>query len=108
MDDGRREDRIRAKAFDLWIAEGRPFGRHQQHWDAAKEILAIEDSQKETLRPADDGASPPVEPALAFQSLGDVPSLTDQGDAQPGPSREAERAVNRPPLGPPASRPARR
>lgn len=54
------------------------------------------DSQLSTLLPADDGADPPVEPAIAFENQGEFPSLTDQGEALPGPSYEAEIATNNP------------
>ena len=34
-----REDRIRVRAYDIWIAEGCPTGREREHWErAAAEI----------------------------------------------------------------------
>lgn len=30
-----REDRIRARAYDIWIAEGCPRGREVEHWTRA-------------------------------------------------------------------------
>jgi hypothetical protein len=35
MDDN-REDRIRARAYALWEAEGCPEGRHAEHWHQAE------------------------------------------------------------------------
>ncbi|MCR6631637.1 MAG: DUF2934 domain-containing protein [Magnetospirillum sp.] len=33
-------DRIRRRAFEIWEAEGRPEGRHREHWlQAEREIL---------------------------------------------------------------------
>ncbi|HEX4766882.1 MAG TPA: DUF2934 domain-containing protein [Lichenihabitans sp.] len=72
-------ERIRRKAHELWEAEGRPHGRDQDHWDQAREIIALEDSQASTLLPRTTGAEEPSEPRLAVDSLGDVPGLTDQG-----------------------------
>ncbi|WP_207478782.1 DUF2934 domain-containing protein [Arenibaculum pallidiluteum] len=34
MDD--REDRIRQRAYEIWEKEGRPEGRHDQHWSQAE------------------------------------------------------------------------
>jgi hypothetical protein len=35
------EDRIRERAYDIWIAEGRPDGRELAHWTRATyELLA--------------------------------------------------------------------
>lgn len=73
-------ERISRKAHELWEAEGRPHGRDQDHWDAAREIIALEDSMGSTLLPRDTGAEEPEEPRVAVDSLGDVPGLTDQGE----------------------------
>ena len=72
-------ERIRRKAHELWEAEGHPHGRDRDHWDQAREIIALEDSQASTLLPRMTGAAEPSEPRLAIDSLGDVPGLTDQG-----------------------------
>ncbi len=74
------EDRIRSKAHELWEGEGRPHGRHTDHWEQAREIIALQDSLKSTLLPRDSGASEPVESMELQSSYGDVPSLTDQGE----------------------------
>jgi hypothetical protein len=74
-------DRIAHKAHELWEAEGRPHGRDQEHWDQARELVAIEDSQGDTLLPRDTGAEAPVEePEEALRNLADMPNLTDQGE----------------------------
>lgn len=74
-------DRIAAKAHELWEAAGRPHGRDQDHWDQAREIIAIEDSQRDTLLPRDTGAQEPIEePEEALRNLADMPNLTDQGE----------------------------
>ena len=75
------EDRIRRKAHELWEAEGRPHGRDQDHWIQAREIIAIEDSEGDTLLPRDFGAEEPIEePEEALRNLADFPNLTDQGE----------------------------
>ncbi|GEM_PF-1730072 len=37
-----REQRIRARAYALWEAEGRPAGRETEHWRAAEQDLSSE------------------------------------------------------------------
>lgn len=74
------EDRIRRKAHELWEAEGHPHGRDLDHWEQAREIIAIQDSQGSTLLPRDTGAEEPGEAAELTRVYGDVPGLTDQGE----------------------------
>jgi hypothetical protein len=38
------EEKIRAKAHELWLAEGKPEGKEMEHWKQAK--AAIEGSAK--------------------------------------------------------------
>jgi len=85
MDD--KDERIRAHAYRLWQEEGRPQGRETVHWDMATELVAIEDSQMLTTKPnplahpenrGDFGE--PVEPLQAAETIGDLPSLNDQGE----------------------------
>jgi hypothetical protein len=33
------EDRIRERAYGIWIAEGRPDGREHAHWERARQEL---------------------------------------------------------------------
>ncbi|MBV8184446.1 MAG: DUF2934 domain-containing protein [Hyphomicrobiales bacterium] len=87
------EERIRRKAYELWLAEGKPEGRDLDHWELARELIAIEDSQKTTLRPPPKEDGEPAEPPEAFENQGDVPGLTDQGEGKPGPSWKAAAEV---------------
>ena len=83
------ESRIRERAYYLWLQEGCPEGRAEVHWDEASELVAIEDNQKRTMRPApqpdDDPAT--VEPIEAVENAGEFPTLTDQGEEQTYPHR---------------------
>ena len=74
------EDRIRAKAHEIWESEGHPHGRDEDHWAQAKEIIAIQDGLSDTLLPRNTGAEEPIEPTQAVEPYGDVPNLTDQGE----------------------------
>lgn len=79
MDD--RDQRIRDRAEQIWIEEGRPDGRADIHWDMATELVAIEDGQNDTLLPIGE-AGEPVEPILALENTGEFPTMTDQGEMQ--------------------------
>ena len=36
------EDRIRERAYRLWLEEGQPQGRSTEHWEKARALLAAE------------------------------------------------------------------
>jgi hypothetical protein len=90
VDDAKLEERIRAKAHQLWEEEGRPEGREMDHWEKARILVAIEDDRTSLV---------PVEPArpeeAALQSnLGEFPTaMTDEGDRQQTPSRQVKRTT---------------
>ena len=56
-------------------------------------LIAIEDSQLDTLKPVDMGPTgptgEPIEPLLAVENEGEFPTLTDQGEEQTAPKRRA-------------------
>lgn len=58
------EDFIRERAYELWLADGKPEGRDKKHWEQAKALLnltaspAVEDPQS----PADETPAAPVNP----------------------------------------------
>jgi len=38
-----REERIRLRAYELWLLEGQPEGREEEHWFRAAEAVRLED-----------------------------------------------------------------
>ena len=87
--------RVRAKARHLWEAAGKPANRKVEDFlDEAGELVAIEDSQRDTLKPnplKDQEERPfgePVESPLVAENLGEFPDLTDQGESKPHPGFE--------------------
>ena len=95
------EDRVRERAYRLWVEEGCPEGRSDIHWDKARELVAIEDNQKTTTKPARPQGrnGEPVEPMEAVENAGEFPTLTDQGEEQAAPKRRraaAEPAAAKP------------
>jgi hypothetical protein len=79
------EQRIRERAYRIWLDEGCPEGRELVHWDMATELVAIEDGQRSTLKPIEKSLGPlgePIEPVEAVRNAGEFPTLTDQGEGQ--------------------------
>lgn len=82
------EERVRRRAHKIWQEEGCPDGRAEVHWDMARELVAIEDNLKLTLQPVRAEAArlaewgEPVEPAIAAENTGELPTLDDQGEQQ--------------------------
>jgi hypothetical protein len=96
MDD--LDQRIREHAHRIWIEEGRPSRREDAHWEMARELVAIEDNQRDTTRPnpvATEGEeathTEPAEPIEAVESLGDLPGRTDQAGRPDYPQRKDKR-----------------
>jgi hypothetical protein len=44
-----RDEMVRRRAHQIWEQEGRPHGRHEEHWRQALEALEAEDSQMNSL-----------------------------------------------------------
>jgi hypothetical protein len=90
MDD--YEERVRKRAYRIWIDEGCPEGREKLHWEMARELVAIEENYEATLQPApaageETSSGEPVEPIEAVENLGEFPTLTDQGEERTHPGR---------------------
>jgi hypothetical protein len=97
MDD--LEERVRARAYKLWLEEGCPEGRAEVHWDQARELVAIEENLALTLKPVprDDELGPygePVEPLAPAENTGETPTMVDQGEEQTIPHRRIDQFVD--------------
>ena len=46
-----REDRIRARAYELWLLEGKPEGRDLDHWFMAAETIRLESFEQSVGNP---------------------------------------------------------
>jgi hypothetical protein len=79
-DDGDLERRIRERAFKIWIDEGQPEGRDQQHWALAEFAISQADGLATTLLPPE---PPRPEPIEAVLNQGEFPTLVDQGEQLP-------------------------
>ena len=79
-DEARLQQRIRDKAYELWVLEGKPNWQQERHWDMAKELVAQEDNAGAALKPVDSGINVVEEAEIALGNHGDMPGLTDQAD----------------------------
>jgi DUF2934 family protein len=43
-------DRVAARAYEIWVASGRPNGRDQEHWFQAERELGAAQGQRGTTR----------------------------------------------------------
>lgn len=90
-----QERRVRERARRLWEEEGRPKVAEDTYIDKARELIAIEDNAdlaREPIREytSDSAGREPVEEASIAEKMGDVPTLTDQGEERTIPSEHRE------------------
>jgi hypothetical protein len=95
------QDRIRARAHQIWEREGKPEGRHAEHWEMAREEIAIEDNQNLATEPnpvADgkyyaDGTEDAEPITAAEEGMADMPGPSNQGEREAYPKPRPRRRV---------------
>jgi hypothetical protein len=65
----RREERIRAKAHELWVEAGRPEGEADEHWLKAARLI---DADQHKTKQRQTGPGIDIAPASEGNSLGDI------------------------------------
>jgi hypothetical protein len=56
-----KEQRIRERAYQIWLDEGRPHGRDKEHWQQAEaQINAEEGEQQDRPKQSTQGGLPPL------------------------------------------------
>jgi hypothetical protein len=75
-----REERIRRKAHEIWEQERKPPGREAEHWDMARELVAIEANQELATEPVEHVRQAVAgqrhgEPVEALGNTGEFPTL---------------------------------
>jgi hypothetical protein len=121
MSQGEHEKKVQERAYAIWESEGRPDGRHEQHWqDAVREVAsaaslavtsvgkAVRRTAKKvvaSLTPGSDVSDPPKTPAKASpkrivkpRAAKKTPAVTARvpEQAKASPSVAATRAKPRP------------
>jgi hypothetical protein len=107
-DDAERahQQRVRERAYQIWLDRNCPEGRADDHWNEARELVAIEDSYRDTLKPnptedyANSPGAEPVEPIEAVRNLGEFPTLSDQGEEAVFPDRNLMAEAGEAPVSP--------
>ena len=93
------DDRVRERAYSIWLDEGMPEGRADLHWGMASELVAIEANGRmlrpNPLAPGEETLdhAEPVEPIETMDNLGEFPTLTDQGEERTVPTRRTPAAA---------------
>ena len=93
------EERIRAKAYQIWLEEGCPNGRDEVHWEMARQLVAIEDNPESGRMPIPDGdlvgewGEPVEDSEVAANALGELPTTVDEDEQLYPPSRRNARKV---------------
>jgi hypothetical protein len=67
-----KEARIRERAYEIWVSEGRPHGRDAEHWQKAEAEIAAESGAAADHAAA--GSKPGSEPQSAPPVASSVPS----------------------------------
>ena len=93
------DQRVKDRAYRLWVEEGCPEGRADIHWEKARELVAIEQNQKHVTKGSarHQTAGEPVEPIEAVRNAGEFPTMTDQGEGEAAPKQRRAAAAARAP-----------
>jgi hypothetical protein len=111
LDNPRREQRVRERAYHLWEADGKPHGRDVEFWQRAREQIAMEESAGAGL--LDNPQNHPgsaretgIEEAEIQENLGEFPDrFADQGEVRPVPVTRRSPARRRKAPAPAAGKP---
>ena len=93
------QERIRIRAHQIWEREGGPEGRDAEHWEMAREEIAIADNQNLATKPnpvADgklyaDGTEDAEPITAAEEAMADMPGPSNQGEHEAYPQSRARR-----------------
>lgn len=87
------DDRIRAKAQEMWHTAGRPDGGPEQFLEQARALLEIYENPTAGQIDPDKAARPRIDTLVEVENQGEFPGLTDQGDDQLFPDEQETVAV---------------
>ena len=78
------EDRIRERAYLLWLEEGQPEGKSAEHWEKARELLALEPDPEEGAEGLTAGhqSAPQGAPEEDVALPGESPTVRDEKAAK--------------------------
>ena len=93
------QERIRIRAHQIWEREGAPEGRDTEHWEMAREEIAIADNQNLATKPNPvaagklyaDGTEDAEPITAAEEAMADMPGPSNQGEHEAYPQSHARR-----------------
>src|ERR1700692_2673706 len=98
-----RQQRMRQRAYQIWVAEGRGHGRHDEHWQRAEREIAEEELRIAAAiadRAAGTATSARRRPTAAGSEQA---AATATGKSRAAPAARARRGARRTPAGSPSS-----
>ena len=75
-----RDERIRQRAYSIWLAAGQPHGEHEAHWGQATQEIGVDPGDLPVAPENDDT----VRNGLDSPGTGDGKGSTDRGAPVPG------------------------
>lgn len=73
------DERVRQRAHEIWESEGRPEGRHDEHWRRARAELEQElERRNADIGPQNFENRPPAELEDAITRRGSIKNVTDK------------------------------
>lgn len=84
-----RAERVQRRAHDIWEREGRPDGRHDEHWAQAE--AEVDDEIRAEQRSAETESSAPDVPAKRPAKAAAKPAATKSATAKPAAASKASR-----------------
>jgi hypothetical protein len=79
-----RDQRVKERAYELWENEGRPSGRHDDHWDRARREIDDEDRGRGSGVEAPPAESPAKRTAARRKPAGETAAPRSRGRAGAG------------------------
>lgn len=92
-----RDERIRQRAHEIWERDGRPHGRHDEHWQRAREEIEAEALQMDSMKgvSADPAQDSPAPKRRGRAATSDAPEATADGEPS-APKRRSPRKATDP------------
>jgi hypothetical protein len=90
-----REEQLRQKAYKIWEDEGRPEGRHHDHWTQAETQGEEESSEEDGATGSQSAGQGSVEAEKSSEKRSSV-TITDRADnASPGAAQQQRNQFKR-------------
>ena len=91
-----RDERIRQRAHEIWERDGRPHGRHDEHWQRAREEIEAEALQMDSMKgvSADPAQDSPAPKRRGRPAKSDTPDAAVDGEPSAPKRRSPRKATD--------------